>query len=177
MKHSFVQIWNSYRHIADLDPIAVSDDDLFYFFANYNFLCCQQKVYNKIDDDEVRSVFQGHCMYSYADSHKSLDIELPEDFSLKAYNDKNIQLMNQISSYSGANRKESIFEELIMFFMYEMKSLSHSEECEQFCSEVYLHFESLHNEGWAVIKNSSSYPVVTDSLLDAFQGMKLRLPE
>jgi hypothetical protein len=31
MKHSFVQIWNSYRHIDDLDPIARSDGDLFYY--------------------------------------------------------------------------------------------------------------------------------------------------
>lgn len=177
MKNSFVQIWNSYRHIADLDVISVEDKDMFNFFAFYNSISCREKVFHKIDEKEISYLFSGFCDYLYVDSFKSLDMNLPSDFSLKAHTEMMLGISSQFANYSKNNPKNSLFEELTGFFMYQLKGLPQLERHEQFCSEIYPHFESLHHEGWGVIKGSKSYPVVNDSLVDAYNAIKARLPE
>lgn len=177
MKHSFVQIWNSYRHIADLEAISVEDKDMFNFFAYYNSINCREKVFHKIDEKEISYVFSGFCDYLYVDSFKSLDMNLPSDFSLESHTEMILDISNQFANYSKNNPKESLFEELSRFFMYQLKGLPQLEQHEQFCSEIYPHFESLHHEGWGVIKASKSYPVVNDSIVDAYKAIKTRLPE
>tara|TARA_B110000090_G_C13305077_1_gene417321 strand:- start:387 stop:1001 length:615 start_codon:yes stop_codon:yes gene_type:complete len=176
MKNSFVQIWNSYRHIADLEAISIEDRDMFNFFAFYNTISCREKVFHKIDDKEISYMFSGFCDYLYVDSFKSLGMNLPSEFSLKSHTEVLLDISKQFTNYSKNNPKDSLFEELTMFFVYHLKELPQLEQHERFCSEIYPHFESLHNEGWGVIKASKSYPVVTDSLLETYNSIKNRLP-
>jgi len=177
MKNSFIQVWNSYRHIADVEPISTGDKEIFKFFAFYSSLNCGLKQYNKIEEDELRNVFSTFCTYKYVDSLESCGFNLPQGFSLESHKKMIIDLTNQFTRYSKDHPKESIFEELMSFFLFEMKGLIRSEQNTEFCKKTYPFFESLHREGWDVIKQSRSYPILDDSFIYAIEKMLTKLPE
>ena len=179
MKNTLVQMWNSYRHLADLEPLEETDKELFEFFALYNFTCCAVIQFNKLNNhtkDEL-NFFNGLCVRMYPDSTRMLDIPLPEDFSLQAHIARVLVLHSEFAAYGIKNPKPTIFEELIYFFVYEMKSLSVSSETDKFCAEITPQFQSIHRDGWDVIQNSSSFPVIESSTLETIRSIESRLPE
>jgi len=179
MKNTLVRIWNSYRHLADLEPLEETDKQLFEFFALYNFTCCAVTQFNKLDNhskDEL-NFFNGLCVRMYPDSTRTLGISLPEDFSLKAHIARVPVLHSEFVAYGIKNPKPTIFEELIYFFVYEMKFLSASSETDKFCAEITPQFQSVHKDGWDTIRNSSSHPVFESSAFETIRSIESRLPE
>ena len=172
---NFQQIWNSHRHVADIEPINRGDEDLIRMFDVYNRLMNAMGMNQRgLGGDPIAQTLPIMMYFSLMKDAYAGDDSAFEDFSFKPDQDeKNIFTNFNFTSYMpiGKHLTERYMAFLknyqpfaafgdetiaiLRFFLFEIKKLNEDiPGMEEFISLVMSDFKKLHIEIW---KNQISW--------------------
>jgi hypothetical protein len=163
MRKTFCSIWNSYRHIAHLEPLPPGDKEVIKFFDMYNKLYTSNLLneFNIASRSNPQIQTLPFLMYfsSMQDAineepgeHETDEIKNFSNFSLAEYKTYSKSLVEDWGSYSQQFLPYKEYAEelygLIRFFTLEMRKIQNNPSIDEFLTIVTKEFKNVHKETW-----------------------------
>ncbi len=163
MRKSFCSIWNSYRHIADIEPLQSGDKELIKFFDLYNKLYTSNLLAEFRAESRTDPQIQTLPFLMYfssmqdainddPDEYEADEIENFKNFSLTEYKSYSKNLVDDWGIYLKQFLPYKEYADelygFIKFFILKMKKIQNNPAIEDFIIRVNKEFKQIHIETW-----------------------------